>query len=139
MQKRILLLEPYEMVAEALTDCLRHLDYDVDVVTTGELDASRLRGGRYDCVLINLDQNRPNTRQGGLKLAEMATSLGMPVVMIPDYRLARDTLSAKGWLHIAKPFTIDKLQQVIAQAVENPPLPDGPPPSGSQRPQTPAR
>ena len=57
-------------------------------------------------VLINLDQNRTEGRKGGPQLAEAASTLGLPVIMIPDHELAAQTIKAKGWLHLNKPFTI---------------------------------
>ncbi len=117
MSKRVLLLEPYSVVAEVITDLLVDLDFEAQVVTSGVLDENDLRLGGYDCVLINLDQNRSEWRNYGLKLAQMASQLGIPVVMIPDHDIAAKTIDANGWLRINKPFTIKNLQDVIERAI----------------------
>jgi hypothetical protein len=39
------------------------------------------------------------------------------VIMIPDHETAAETIDAKGWLRISKPFTMANLQKVIERAV----------------------
>jgi DNA-binding response OmpR family regulator len=88
MGKRILLLEPYDVVADVITEVLDQLDYEADVVASGRLDENDLRARNYDCVLINLGQNRTEWREYGLRLAELASALGIPVMMIADHQVA---------------------------------------------------
>jgi DNA-binding NtrC family response regulator len=117
MSKRVLLLEPYDVVADVITDLLDQLGYATDVVTSGSIDKTDLHDKSYRCVLVNLDQNRAEWQNYGLRLAQMAAELGIPVVMIPDHETAAQTIDAKGWLRIAKPFTVANLQKVIERAV----------------------
>ena len=115
MTKRALLVQSYDAVADLLTDVLAGLDYEADVITTGDFNEDHLRTGGYRCVFVNLDQNRPNRREHGLKLAEVAASLGVPVIMIPDHETADETIAAHGWLRLRKPFTAQSLEDTIAK------------------------
>jgi DNA-binding response OmpR family regulator len=78
MSKRALLVEPYDAIADMIADLLAKLDYEVKVMTSGAVDEKCLRQGAYDLVLINLDQNRSEWHDYGLKLAEVASSIGVP-------------------------------------------------------------
>ena len=73
MSKRILLLEPYGVVANVIKDLLDQLDYVADVETSGHVDEHDLRSREYHCVLVNLDQNRTDWRDYGLRLATIAS------------------------------------------------------------------
>jgi DNA-binding NtrC family response regulator len=117
MSKRVLLLEPYDVVAAVITDLLDQLGYAADVVTSGSIDKTYLQEKSYHCVLVNLDQNRTEWQDYGLRLAQMASDLGIPVIMIPDHETAAQMIDAKGWLRISKPFTMANLQKVIERAV----------------------
>jgi hypothetical protein len=76
-----------------------------------------LTKSRYECVLINLDQNSDQWRNSGLCLAERASRLHLPVVMIADHNVAAATISANGWQAVRKPFTVAKLESAITEAV----------------------
>jgi hypothetical protein len=52
-------------------------------------------------------------------LAATASSLGIPVVMIPDHEIAAAKIDAYGWLRIQKPFTLQNMEHVIRQAVKD--------------------
>lgn len=117
MSKRILLLEPYDLVADLLKELLDHLDYIADVETSGEIDEHNLQSRGYVCVLINLDQNRKGWPDYGIQLANIASRLNIPVVMIPDHETAAKTIDANGWHRIEKPFTIANLSEAITRAV----------------------
>jgi DNA-binding response OmpR family regulator len=116
MSDCVLLIEPYELVAELLVEVLEDLDYESDVVTSGSVQESDLRAKKYHCVLINLDQNDVGWRNKGLRLAEMASGIGLPVVMIPDHELAIAEIEANGWLHFDKPFTLANVEHVLRAA-----------------------
>ena len=55
MSKRVLLLEPYDVIADMITDLLNQLGYTADVVTSGAIDKTHLQKKSYHCVLVNLD------------------------------------------------------------------------------------
>ena len=116
--RKILLLEPYEQLANVITQLLRELNCDVDVVISGDITDAELTMRRYDCVFINLDQNRLPSEDGGLRLAEIASDAGVPVVMIPDHLIAAQKIAANGWLQLKKPFNLGNLEAVISKAME---------------------
>ena len=115
MSKRILLVEPYDMVAGTIVDILEQLDYEADVVMSGHLREKDLNAADYHCVLINLDQNRSEWRDHGLRLAEVASKAGLPVVLIPDHQTAA-IIEANGWLQLPKPFTLHGMKEVLGRA-----------------------
>jgi DNA-binding response OmpR family regulator len=120
MRERVLLIEPYELIAELLVEVLENLDYESDVISSGDVRESDLRAKEYHCVLVNLDQNTPGWRNKGLRLAAMASSIGLPVVMIPDHKMAISEIEANGWLHFAKPFTLANVEHVLRAATRQP-------------------
>jgi DNA-binding response OmpR family regulator len=117
VSKRILLLEPYGAVADVIKDLLDQLDYTADVETSGHVNEHDLRSRGYHCVLVNLDQNRTDWRDYGLRLATIASGLGIPVVMISDHETAAKTIKENGWLRLRKPFTIENLENTLNRAV----------------------
>jgi DNA-binding NtrC family response regulator len=122
MSRRILLVEPYDVLADLLVDILEHLDYETVVVSSGTIRESDLRETEYHCVLINLDQNSSRWRNKGLRLAEVASKVGLPVVMIPDHATATAIIEANGWLHFQKPFTLANVEHVMRAARRQPDL-----------------
>jgi DNA-binding NtrC family response regulator len=117
MSKHVLLLEPYEAIANVIKDLLDQLGYQTDVLTSGTVDTNDLHRKPYHCVLINLDQNTSGWHDDGLRLATLASRSGIPVVMIPDHATAASTIEANGWLRLKKPFSIGNLQNAISLAV----------------------
>jgi DNA-binding NtrC family response regulator len=96
---------------------LEDLGYQFDLVTNTDVDEEYLASKSYDCVLVNIDQNSDSWRDAGLSLAEKASRLSVPVVMIADHAFAAQAATAKGWEPIQKPFTLERLQSAISQAV----------------------
>jgi DNA-binding NtrC family response regulator len=117
MGKRILLIEPYVDLADMIGFYLEELGYQFDLVTDATMNVEDLTKSHYECVLINLDQNNDQWRNLGLCLAERASSLHLPVVMIADHEIAAATISANGWKSVRKPFTVAKLETAIEEAV----------------------
>jgi DNA-binding NtrC family response regulator len=117
MENRILLIEPYGDLADMIGFYLKELGYQFDLVTDATISAEDLTKSHYKCVLINLDQNSDEWRESGLCLAERASSLHVPVVMIADYEVAAATISANGWKSVRKPFTVAKLETAIDEAL----------------------
>jgi DNA-binding response OmpR family regulator len=97
MPKRILLVEPYQDIADLLGLYLEDLGYQFDLVVHTEVDEEYLAGRSYDCILVNIDQNSESWRDAGLSHAEKASRLSVPVVMIADHALAAQVAAAKGW------------------------------------------
>jgi DNA-binding response OmpR family regulator len=120
MRECVLLIEPNDLVAELLVNVLEVLDYESDVLTSGRVQESDLRAKHYRCVLIDLDQNSVGWRNKGLRLAEMATRSGLPVVMIPDHEMAITEIEGNGWLHFDKPFTLANVERVLLAAKRQP-------------------
>jgi DNA-binding NtrC family response regulator len=117
MGKRILLIEPYSDLADVIGFFLEELGFQFDLVTDPTICGNDLTKRRYQCVLINLDQNSDRWRDLGLRLAERASRLRLPVVMIADHEVAAATIAANGWKPVQKPFTLAKLESAIAEAV----------------------
>ena len=84
---RILLIEPYDDVAQVIGLYLEDLGHEFDLVTDASGDGERLIKECYECVLINVDQNSDEWRDHGLRLAETASRNHTPVVMIADHEL----------------------------------------------------
>jgi DNA-binding NtrC family response regulator len=114
--RRILLAEPRQDIAELLGLYLEDLGYKFDLVTIPD-DEEYLSGNSYACVLVDLDQNNEFWRGAGLSLAEKASRLSVPVVIIADHTVAASTITAKGWKPLKKPFTAEEIQHAIFQAV----------------------
>ena len=73
MAKRVLLVEPYDIIADILEDILSQLDYETEVVRAASSFWEKdLRADEYHCVLVNIDQNSTKWRDQGLRLAETA-------------------------------------------------------------------
>lgn len=116
MNKYVLLFEPFEMLAKMLVLSMEELGFKVDIGNSAG-DGGELTGTRqYACVFINLDQNRRDWHSHGLMLANKASQLALPVVMIPDNPTAQDVIRTKGWLQIKKPFKLDALKDVMERA-----------------------
>jgi hypothetical protein len=94
---------------------LEELGCQFDLVTDATMDD--LTKSHYECVLINLDQNSDEWRNLGLCLAERASRVHLPVVMIADKEVAAATISANGWKSVRKPFTVRNLESAITEAV----------------------
>jgi DNA-binding NtrC family response regulator len=115
MSKHVLLVEPYPDIAETLRDLLTDAQCQVDVAMSPYEMERALNTGQYDCVLLNLDQNRG--QDFGLELAEKAAARGARIIMIPDHKTDRAIIAAKGWLQLSKPFTLVDVIAMIAQAL----------------------
>jgi DNA-binding NtrC family response regulator len=98
---------------------LEELGYQYDVVAGTDVDENDLTRKHYVCVLINIDQNSSPWRDRGLSLAQAASRLHIPVVMIADHEVDAATVTSKGWEPIQKPFTVKKLGSAITQALRS--------------------
>jgi DNA-binding NtrC family response regulator len=117
MGKRVLLIEPYDHLANIIGLCLEDLGYEFDLATNGATGGRRLSEGTYDCVLINIDQNSDEWEDQGIYLGKRASSRHIPVVMIADHKIDAATATAKGCTVVRKPFTLDKLKTAISRAL----------------------
>jgi len=117
MGKRVLLIEPYDHVANIIGLYLEDLGHEFDLVTEARAGGERLTEAAYDCVLINVDQNSDQWWDHGMRLGERASRLRIPVVMIADHKVDAATAAAKGCTVIRKPFTLEKLETAITRAV----------------------
>jgi DNA-binding NtrC family response regulator len=112
MARRILIVEPYEDLAELLVLYVNELGYEFDLLTNAEVDEEHLNSNSYDCVLINADQN---SGAAGIRLAETAGRASTPVVFIADHATAASSVPAEGWKPLQKSFT--QSAGAICQAV----------------------
>jgi DNA-binding NtrC family response regulator len=118
MARRILLVEPYKDLAEILGLYLEDLGFEFDLVVNTDVDEEYLTRESYDCILVNADQNSESWNEAGLRIAETASRLSIPVVIIADHAIAASTVTAKGWKPLQKPFTAEEIQDAIHQAVD---------------------
>jgi two-component system sensor histidine kinase/response regulator len=113
--RRVLLVEPYPELSETLCDLLTEAGCEVHAaMTTYEMRVA-LQHERYDCVLLNIDQN--SAPDFGLELASEASAAGSRIIMIPDHDVDRAAIAARGWLQLTKPFRIADMLNVLAQAI----------------------
>ena len=87
----------------------------MDIVTNGAGMEAAIAATHYDCVLLNIDQNR--TVDFGLDLAAIAAALGSRIIMIPDHKIDRKTIAATGWVQLAKPFMGGDLREALDRAM----------------------
>jgi DNA-binding response OmpR family regulator len=118
----VLLVEPYPDLRDMFYELLVSAGCAVDMAMTGYEMKLAISTTRYDCVILNIDQNREV--DFGLDLAAIASSKGSRIIMIPDHNIDRETIAAKGWLQLRKPFSGSDLLAMLAQAVG--PAGDGP-------------
>ena len=116
MPKYVLLFEPFENLADMLVLSMEELGFKVDIGRPAGDGEELAREREYACVFINLDQNSHDWHSRGLALANKASALGLPVVMIPDNETAQAVIRAKGWLQIKKPFKLAALKEVMERA-----------------------
>ncbi len=117
MTSRVLLIEPYDDIATIIGLYLEDLGHEFDLVTDAGAGEQRLTAAAYDFVLINVDQNSNDWRDQGMRLARRAAGHQIPVVMIADHKLDAATAASKGWTVLRKPFTLEKIETAISQAV----------------------
>ena len=114
---RMLLIEPSDDLSYTIGLFLEDLGHEFDLVSDATPCGGSLAKGRYGCILINVDQNSDQWRDHGLRLADTASRNHTPVVMIADHSLDAATAKSKGWTALQKPFTLEKLESAVADAV----------------------
>ena len=115
--KTALVVEPFASIAQVMQGLLEDLGFHVEVVTSEAIDEGKATSGHYDVAIINIDQNNRGWRNYGLYIASMVKKAGVPVIMIPDYRIDVRTIERFGWLMLTKPFTIGSLQEAVERAM----------------------
>jgi DNA-binding response OmpR family regulator len=113
--RHVLLVEPYADLSKLFRELLIEVGCSVDVVANGAGMKAAMATIHYDCVILNIDQNR--AVDFGLELAALAAAEGSRIIMIPDYKIDRKTIAAKGWLQLTKPFTGDALRAALVLAM----------------------
>ena len=114
-RRHVLLVEPVEDLRALLEEVLIEGGCRVDVAASGREMRAALARSYYDCVLVDIDQNR--TLDYGLELAGIAAAAGSRIIMIPDHRTSSAMIAAKGWLQLSKPFTVSAVLALLDQAV----------------------
>jgi DNA-binding response OmpR family regulator len=112
--RHVLLVEPYPELRELLYDLLVDAGCEVDLAMTGYEMEKAITSTSYDCVLLNIDQNR--TVKFSLDLASIASAAGARIIMIPDHEIDIKAIAAKGWLQLTKPFKVDDVLAVLESA-----------------------
>jgi DNA-binding NtrC family response regulator len=117
MPQLVLLIEPFRPLVNIIGFFLDELGFEHDVVMTADEARKALNERRYDCVMVNVDQNSMSWRDSALELADKASGQGIPVVMIIDHQVAATAVASNGWKPIQKPFTMENLRSAISDAI----------------------
>jgi DNA-binding NtrC family response regulator len=112
--RHVLLVEPYPELRDLLYELLVDAGCQVDVAMTAYEMEQAIASTAYNCVLLNIDQNR--SVNFGLDLAAIASAAGARIIIIPDHEIDIEAIAAKGWLQLIKPFTVDDALAVLESA-----------------------
>ena len=112
---RVLIVDDEPKVREVLRDILMDR-YEVDFADTAVGALAAVRKKRPDAVLLDL--NMPGAVGGDQIVAALATDFPVVVVTaVIDLDTAKRTLNAGAFDFIAKPFTIDRVLEVVEAAI----------------------
>ena len=117
MPQLVLLIEPFRPLVNVIGFFLDELGFKHDVVMTADEARKALNEKRYDCVMVNVDQNSMSWRKFALELADKASGQSVPVVMIIDHEIASAAVASNGWKPIQKPFTMENLRSALSEAM----------------------
>ena len=115
----ILVAEDDELTLELLTNVLRRDGYEVTPVGDGREALERLRDGRFDLVVTDVQM----ARASGLEILEAATrdAPDLPVVLVTAYAdpgAAMDAIAKGAADYLSKPVDIVALRTTVARALE---------------------
>src|SRR3972149_1408374 len=119
MKEHILIVDDEESIRRALTEVLKHEEYVVSPVESGEEALKFLAGRRVDAVLLDIwmaGMDGLDTLEAILRLDPLAT-----VIMISGHGTIETAVRATklGAVDfIEKPISLDRLLSVLGQALE---------------------
>jgi CheY-like chemotaxis protein len=128
---RVLLLEDEFLIALDAEQILKELGVlHVETAATLSEAETRAREGRFDIALLDVNING----QMSFGLADSLRARGVRVVFATGYELKDSAISEVGTEHsVTKPYTSDRLRQVLCAAMARDTGPAQGPPGGDQR------
>ncbi len=116
---RLLLVDDEEMALSNLQHILQKQNYDITTAQSGPKGLDLIRSDNFDVVLTDLRMEKVD----GMQILEEARSRNpsVEVIMITGYATVDSAIEAmkKGAYHyISKPFRIDAVRKIVAEAVE---------------------
>jgi len=115
----LLIVDDEAVAVENLAHAFRKLGYQVTTRTTGPGGIDALEGGRFDVVLTDLRMERAD----GMAVLQRALTLDpdAAVIVITGYATldsAVETTKAGAYYYVAKPFRLDEVRKIVANAIE---------------------
>jgi DNA-binding NtrC family response regulator len=115
----LLIVDDEAVAVENLAHAFRKLGYRVTTRTTGPGGIEALEGGHFDVVLTDLRMERAD----GMAILQRALQLDADtaVIIITGYATldsAVQTTKAGAYYYIAKPFRLDEVRKIVANAME---------------------
>lgn len=115
----LLIVDDEAVAVENLAHAFRKLGYRVTTRTTGPGGIEALEGGHFDVVLTDLRMERAD----GMAILQRALQLDTDtaVIIITGYATldsAVQTTKAGAYYYIAKPFRLDEVRKIVANAME---------------------
>lgn len=116
---RVLIAEDEEVNRMTLTRCLRHLGHDSTCVTTGLEAVTKMRGGGFDCILMDIQMPELDGLEALRLIREEAAKVGRdipPVVALTAHAMEGDRerfLAAGMDAYIPKPIDLGELESVL--------------------------
>ncbi|MBX3012437.1 MAG: response regulator [Caldilineaceae bacterium] len=117
-KQRILVVEDDELVREVIVAALQHGQHAVTVATNGWEGLEKFRRECFDLVIT--DRAMPKLNGDGVAAALQEMGATVPVILLTgfgEFMNASDELPKGVDYVISKPFTLDTLQNAIAQAM----------------------
>lgn len=116
---RILLIDDEEMALMNLQHILKKQGYDIVTAETGQKGFEQAKTGKFDVILTDLRMEKID----GMKILDESRAINpsCEVIMITGYATVDSAIEAmkKGAYHyISKPYRIDAVRKVVAEAIE---------------------
>ena len=115
----LLIIDDEAVAVENLAHAFRKLGYTITTRTTGPGGIEALEGEQFDVVLTDLRMERAD----GMAILQRALKLDpdTAVIIITGYATldsAVETTKAGAYYYIAKPFRLDEVRKIVANAME---------------------
>ncbi len=113
---RVLIVDDELLIRWALRERLEEASFDVAVAATGSEARARFAQG---CDVVLLDVRLPDADGMGLMGEFHAQVPSCPVILIsahPPQSFAKEALEAGAYAFVSKPFDIDEVARLVAQA-----------------------
>jgi DNA-binding response OmpR family regulator len=122
-RERLLVVEDEPTVAQLIADVLAGEGHIVDTVLDSQQGLDRALKGEYDLVICDLKMPHLDGRAFYRELLRKDSPMQSRVIFVTGDTLAArtmDFLESSGVPYLAKPFLVEALKSVVAQALANP-------------------